>query len=350
MTENLRPSTLGEILDRTVQLYRRNFWLFAGVAALPISVMLAIGAAAGAVGGVTAVATRNSSESGFLLGMMVVVGVLVALPLYFAAYVFSTAGLTKAAVSTHSSEKTTIRAVLAGVRPHFWRYLWFLILQGLIAIGIPAVTAGGVIGVSAGLAAALGGGAGAAALTAFVMVAVIGAAFVALILLWLCYAMGMAVCVVEQRTALESLRRAWNLSKGTRGRIFVMFLLMAVLGGVCAMIAYIPVMIVLGVSIASGNTPQNVTTGMAVAEIIYLVLNFTFQALLAPVPWIALVLFYYDQRVRKEGFDIEWMMMQAGLVPQLAGGRPSLTAEGMQADNSVTISAPAPPADTVEER
>jgi hypothetical protein len=25
------------------------------------------------------------------------------------------------------------------------------------------------------------------------------------------------------------------------------------------------------------------------------------------------VLFYYDQRIRKEGFDIEWMMQQAGL-------------------------------------
>ena len=26
-------------------------------------------------------------------------------------------------------------------------------------------------------------------------------------------------------------------------------------------------------------------------------------------------LFYYDQRVRKEGFDIEWMMQAAGLRP-----------------------------------
>jgi hypothetical protein len=26
------------------------------------------------------------------------------------------------------------------------------------------------------------------------------------------------------------------------------------------------------------------------------------------------MLFYYDQRIRKEGFDIEWMMQRAGLV------------------------------------
>jgi hypothetical protein len=28
------------------------------------------------------------------------------------------------------------------------------------------------------------------------------------------------------------------------------------------------------------------------------------------------VLFYYDQRIRLEGFDIEWMMQQAGMVPE----------------------------------
>ena len=32
-------------------------------------------------------------------------------------------------------------------------------------------------------------------------------------------------------------------------------------------------------------------------------------------------LFYYDQRVRKEGYDIEWMMQAAGLMPPPAGER-----------------------------
>jgi hypothetical protein len=41
--------------------------------------------------------------------------------------------------------------------------------------------------------------------------------------------------------------------------------------------------------------------------------NFATQVLLAPIIMIASVLFYYDQRIRKEGFDIEWMMQRAGL-------------------------------------
>jgi hypothetical protein len=43
--------------------------------------------------------------------------------------------------------------------------------------------------------------------------------------------------------------------------------------------------------------------------------SFAVQALVKPVYGIALTLFYYDQRIRNEGFDIEWMMMQAGMVP-----------------------------------
>jgi hypothetical protein len=35
---------------------------------------------------------------------------------------------------------------------------------------------------------------------------------------------------------------------------------------------------------------------------------------------IALMLFYYDQRIRQEAFDIEWMMLKAGLVVPAAQG------------------------------
>jgi hypothetical protein len=56
---------------------------------------------------------------------------------------------------------------------------------------------------------------------------------------------------------------------------------------------------------------------------------FAVQALTRPVYGIALMLFYYDQRIRQEGFDIEWMMLKAGLVvPPLSHpqAQPSLAA------------------------
>jgi hypothetical protein len=34
-----------------------------------------------------------------------------------------------------------------------------------------------------------------------------------------------------------------------------------------------------------------------------------------PIYSIALTLFYYDQRIRKEGYDVEWLMEQAAMPP-----------------------------------
>ena len=45
------------------------------------------------------------------------------------------------------------------------------------------------------------------------------------------------------------------------------------------------------------------------------VLVFFANTFLGPIGATGITLFYYDQRVRKEGFDIEWMMQSAGLMP-----------------------------------
>jgi hypothetical protein len=49
----------------------------------------------------------------------------------------------------------------------------------------------------------------------------------------------------------------------------------------------------------------------------------------SPLCPIAITLFYYDQRIQQEGFDIEWMMNAAGmneLVPDAAQALPAGTA------------------------
>jgi len=48
--------------------------------------------------------------------------------------------------------------------------------------------------------------------------------------------------------------------------------------------------------------------------------EFLSNALIGPIYSIGLTLFYFDQRIRKEGFDIEWMMQAAGLAPAAAPG------------------------------
>ena len=43
------------------------------------------------------------------------------------------------------------------------------------------------------------------------------------------------------------------------------------------------------------------------------VVTFLTTSFIGPMYATGLTLFYYDQRIRKEGFDIEWMMQAAGL-------------------------------------
>ena len=61
---------------------------------------------------------------------------------------------------------------------------------------------------------------------------------------------------------------------------------------------------------------------------------FALKALTKPVYGIALTLFYFDQRIRKEGFDIEWLMLQAGMVtpPPAVATAPEPTIEPPPAD------------------
>jgi hypothetical protein len=337
--ETLRPTTLGEILDRTAQLYRRNLLLFAGVAALPIAVIIAVTAlifvSLFAIPGL-----RGAGDSSFnpATALMTALLVVIVLPIYIAAAVFSFAGLTEAAASVHRGEKITIRGVFNAVRPFFWRYLWFGILQAFVIALIPAVIAGVVIGLLVYLTPGAGAAGGVA--LGFLAFLVGVAAFGVIIWRALGYSIGLSVCVVEKKSAWTSLQRAWRLSEGTRGRIFVLYLLILALAMAGSMIGYIASGTVGAIAGVMGNGAGYAAAAAIVAGVMYLVVDFIVQALLAPVSWIALVLFYYDQRIRKEGFDIEWMMQQAGLMQPLPA--PPLA-------EASSISAPLAPPDTVEE-
>ncbi|HME56884.1 MAG TPA: hypothetical protein VKF63_00990, partial [Terracidiphilus sp.] len=69
MNEPLRPSTLGEILDRTAQLYRSRFMLFLGISVVPTGVIVVLACFVGLVVAwwSTAGAGSVSEEAGYVL-------------------------------------------------------------------------------------------------------------------------------------------------------------------------------------------------------------------------------------------------------------------------------------------
>jgi hypothetical protein len=120
-------------------------------------------------------------------------------------------------------------------------------------------------------------------------------------------------CVVEQIGPWNALRRTSSLTIGTKGRILLLYLLGAALNWIITIAVWLPVTIIAAIVIGSGN-PQKAEAVGTIAGIAVYGVSFAVRALTQPVYGIALVLFYYDQRIRHEAFDIEWMMLQAGLV------------------------------------
>lgn len=313
MKEPLRPLTLCEILDRTAQLYRRNFLLFAGVAAAPTGVLVAVFVVVGAAIALIGVTVRGTLPPDLLTGLFVVAILLVGAPIGIAATVFSHAGLTRTAVSAQMGERPTIREVLKGVWPRFWRYLGLMVLQVIFAGLIPGAVAGAIVAILAYFGFRADNGSAVDFGTGFLAVLLMLAALVYIVWRAIGYSMGMAACIVEGKPAWESLNRSVKLSKGTRGRIFLMFLLVWALSVVLSMIAYIPMIMVVATVTAIGHGAEYAAITTIVAEILNLLFNFALQTLITPVYVIALVLFYYDERIRTEGYDIEWLMEQAGL-------------------------------------
>jgi hypothetical protein len=313
MNETLRPSTLGEILDLTFQLYRNNFWLFLGIAALPLVLALVLAVPIVAIFAIPRIAGRFDDPATTIRAIAFLFAFVIFLPLYLGFYAFSIAGITQATVAIQQGEKLTIRAALKMVRPRFWTYLWYLLLQVIMAGIVPVCIAGVLIGSLIYLVSRSGGGIASGMAFGFLMFLAEVALFGAIVWLILSYAMGMAVCVVEKKTAWQSLMRSWSLSKGARGRIFVLYLLLLALSFVVLMISYFLALIVILAATFLGTGKALAVIGVIVAAIVYIVGIIGTQIALVPVPWIALVLFYYDQRMRKEGYDIEWMMQRAGL-------------------------------------
>jgi hypothetical protein len=258
MTTALRPLSTGELLDRTFSLYRSHFGLFVGIFALPHLVVLAFQC--------VGVAVRNPGNQLADLG---------------AQFFFSMGAAFLTVICSAASQAATVVAVShvhldrpASVSDSFSR------VKGEIW---------GVIGLS--MLVGLG----------------IGAGFIALIvpgvLLALMWSLAVPVKILENKGVTDAMSRSSDLTKGDRGRIFVIWLLFFLLAIAISLLLRWPVEIAAGVSSIAGM--QRSSGGWQVA---LLVSTYVSECLVGPLGTIAFSLVYYDERVRKEAFDLQLMM------------------------------------------
>jgi len=357
MRDELRPLSFGEVLDRTITLYRSRFLAFLGISAVPTVALIAVVVVIGLPGGITRVFTPGPAQPQAIAGFMVIAAVafLLALPLVIGTTSLAYAALCHAAGLAYFGNPITIRGSYKSVWKRGWHYVWLYILIALIAGGVPFAAFMLMEVVTVALAFLAKDTAG-AVLGGVILFLLFAAIVVYVILALLRMSLAYPICVTERVSAWAAVKRSNALTQGSRGRIFLMFLLVLVISwGVSTIISLMAMICIF--LIPGANKPGHLPILIASAYFVSYAAQFIVQALIQPLLGISLTLFYYDQRVRLEGFDIEWMMQAAGLTvpapPQpLPDPMPWMAADGrfaaVQAEMAAVAQQPtadrAPPA------
>jgi hypothetical protein len=213
----------------------------------------------------------------------------------------------------HLGKTTTIAESYRRVKPIFLRILWLLFVAMVFTFG-PLVLSYMLIFALAFAMPLLMRGADP---QVGLMIATIGGLLLLLAgilgaLIWmlyaLCrYALAVPACTLEKLPARISLVRSKFLTNGAKWSILGIVILTGLMSLILTFALQLPARLASDALIVSTRTHLT----MAATVWIYIA-DFLGGALAGPVTTIALVLVYYDQRVRKEAFDLQLMMEAVG--------------------------------------
>ena len=296
-----RPMGIADILDETVELYRSNFKLLIGIAAvLYVPYFLVEGFLTP-----TAFDVGPSGELANLPGIIAFYLLILLLALVVQPIV--TGALTFAISDRYLGRETSIvgcfRRILAP--SVFFRFLGAVLLVNLIigaVVFVAAMLAG--LGIFASLEAT-GIESIAGILFAVMIGLVVGAgALFATLYLWIRLALVPPCFIIERNGVSNAITRSWGLIQGNMLKGFVLLFLAALVAGLVPQIVTLPTQLMIGFGPKAGPAPSHII--LAVHAILYAVS----ATLLVPVISIVVILLYYDLRIRKEGFDLQLLANQ----------------------------------------
>jgi hypothetical protein len=296
---------MGGILDRAIQILRGRFTLFAGIAVFPGLAQLA-----GQLLSVHPKVGLNSSGTQTALEMAS----------YGASFVFSIAILVLQAIATaaiclaasrvYFGDSITIRSAFGSFAPKAGRLVGLEILRGIYA-GWPLMIAAFV----AVVIGELGG-------SIYLQVPVWILGSIPCLALYSRYALAFPTCAIENLPAPSAIDRSVNLSQGGRWRICGGFVL-----PLAAALAFSSSLDWL-IELMKTSSPFLAGSPFVVAGLNGIV-SFAGDLVFIPLGAIVLTVLYYDQRIRREGYDVERMMDAAGMTAPgalLAGDNPIASA------------------------
>lgn len=328
MDTSLRPMSTSEVLDRTFSLYRKNFGLFAGIALVAPTITLIARLVQLTMFGRAMTPYRISGDPYSTVGITpqvfarAAVAGMIALIIYMVGYAITTGATVHAVSMLHLGRTTSVKESYKRVKP-IWGRLLLLVLRIFFVTAGPLVTCYAIlmalllISISAtrgsttdNTMAAIAGLGILVFFVAFIAAAVWG------VIAYCRYALAVPACAVEGLPIKYSLIRSKFLSKGNLGRVFAVYLLTLVITITIKTLLMAPVYMSPGAfSFRTGLHLTPVLLGWSIAA------EFLGALFAGPIAAIAMALVYYDERVRKEAFDLQVMMdsMKPAGPAQVAG-------------------------------
>jgi len=251
-----QPMSIGQILDQAFRIFRQNFVQFVTIVAV-VEVPLILLQVLALMGVQPAVAEDGTVHPEAIATRMVVVLISVLLLLIGRGLI--NAVLLKSVSESYLGNEVSVGQAYGFVWPKLGRIIWASIAYGVVVgVGLLLLVVPGV-----------------------------------LFMLW--YSLLVPVIVMESMATGAAFKRSKTLVRGNLGKVFLLTFLLAVIGaiagGLCGGIAAIVA------------PKSQLTSGLA---------NLIAQILVAPLSSAAMVLLYYDMRIRKEGFDLEMLAKQFG--------------------------------------
>lgn len=279
---SLRARSIGEILDGAFRLYRHDLGLYAftaAVAALPMTLATILSF------------TGGESVTAAVLALILFLVAFVAALMVWAALLHQ---MNHRLNGRDPSLRWSMRRALR-LAP---RVAWGGILAYVLFVVAVVVAGGAAAVVGAVLLAVLGEGTGS------VLGVILGILILFPVMLGLMAGLSLflPVAVVEDQSAYQSIKRGLALSKGGRLRIITVL-------GIVWILLFIPLMAVYFLTGTSqmmldpeAFAAGTVSTGQVVVQQVLVLMT---SAITTPMVVASILLLYYDQRVRREAFDLE---------------------------------------------
>ncbi len=271
---DLRPLSLGEILDRTFSLYRNNFILFIGIAGIPHILILAVSVLQ---------LYFYGNDNPFLPGghpVTFFVVMAVALLIMIPTGLLASGGTVIAVSEVYLGRPVLISDALRRAWNKFGSLLGLTILSSLALLGsallliIPAFYVGCRLAVST------------------------------------------PGIVIEGKGPRQAMKRSWQLTSDFTGRAFMILLLYFALSLAATALFSAPFTYGAIVNLKDPAASQ-------VWKVMNQISTSIGNVLIEPILLIGLSIFYFDLRVRKEAFDLQLMLDPAGTPPPAIDAEPS---------------------------